>query len=172
MPLPAPASGRRRSRSVSCGPPLPVRATEGRNAYVCPIDKARLDALRHTVENLKPGPSKSEMLFKPKRWRFHVEKPSWGKTDIEWISSADEHTFRSCFEPLFQKLCISELFRFLGGDGGLTLFSGFVVARQSTRKSNFHTDFSDTGAKCFTLSKCKLLLHPWSLVWHPCCIGS
>ena len=119
--------------------------------YVAPIEASKLDLLRHATECWRAGGEKHELAFKPKKWRFHVEKPHWGKTDIRWISSADEHTFRTCFEALFRGLRIAELFHFLGADGGLTLFSGFIVARQHSTKSNFHTDFQDTGAKCFTL---------------------
>ena len=183
--------------------------------YVCPIDATKLQAVRHATEGLRAGDCKSELLFKPKRWRFHVERPTWGKSDIRWVSSAvrlptaidlaaslrrlppslqpcrlcnprgdshgdlrtspchphpvtltltpspslarssrsaqDEHTFRTCFAPLFERLRIAELFRFLGGASGLILFSGFLVMRQHTAKSHFHTDFEDTGAKAFTL---------------------
>lgn len=118
---------------------------------MCPIDASKLDVIRKATESFRAGSSKDEVCYKSKKWLFHVEKPSWGKTDIRWISSKDEHTFRTCFEPLFEKLRVAELFRFLGGAGGLTLFSGFIVARQHTAKSNFHTDFLDTGAKCFTM---------------------
>lgn len=130
-------------------PPAPVVATECANAYVCPLDAAKLVALRHIVEGLRQesGGQKSALVFKPRRWRFHAERPTW-KSDIRWISAADEQTFRGLFEPLFAKLGIASLFSFLGD---MALFSGFFVTRGHTRKTHFHTDFGDTGSRCFTL---------------------
>jgi hypothetical protein len=143
------AGGRRRAKAAAAdaGPPPPILATECPNCFTCPIDATKLQQVRHATEGLKPTGSPGGLAFKRKRWTFHAESPTW-KSDIRWVSSADPATFRTCFEPLFEKLQIAQLFRFLGE---MTLFSGFVVVRQHTRKSHFHTDFGDTGARAYTL---------------------
>ena len=112
------------------------------------VDVKPLQAVRHAFESLRQDPHCSRTLtFAPKKLRFHAERPSW-KSDIRWISSRDEATF-AWFAQLFEKLGIRSALHCLGE---LTLFSGFIVARQVTRKSYFHTDFDDSGGKAFTLS--------------------
>jgi hypothetical protein len=71
-----------------------------------------------------------------KRWRFHAEHPNW-KSDIRWVSAADEATFCGLFLPLFDKLRVAERFRFLGCE--MVMFSGFFVLRRETHKSHFRT---------------------------------
>ncbi len=68
-------------------------------------------------------------------------------SEIRWVYSDYEHTF-GLFQALFEKLGLANAFSFVGQ---MTLFSGFLVIRQSTRKSHFHADFGDTGGKAFTL---------------------
>ena len=53
------------------------------------------------------------------------------------------------FQTLFDELGIAAAFE--PELGRIVLFSGFLVLRQSTRKSHFHTDFSHTNGKAFTL---------------------
>lgn len=100
-------AGRRRQRSSAAAtwPPPPVLAAEAANVYVVPVDTDKLASVRLMTENLKPGAAHNMLTFKPKRWAFHVEKPNW-KSDIRWLSAADEHTFRGLFESLFDKLQI------------------------------------------------------------------
>lgn len=143
--------GRRKpsQASATAGPPPPILATEAHNAYVAPIsqlDDKKLARLRHIIESLK-ATGKHECEFRPQKLRFHVETPNW-KSDIQWISSADEHTFKTLFKSLWDSLGIAKLFSFLGD---LEMFSGFFVVRQTTRKSTWHTDFSDTGGCAWTL---------------------
>jgi hypothetical protein len=138
-----------RQSSSSTSPPPPVLATEAPNAFVCPLqnlDARRLEKLRHIMSSLK-AKGKHECEFRPQKWRFHIEKPTW-KSDIQWLSSADEHTFNNFFRPLWESLGVAKLFAFLGE---MELFSGFFVSRQHTRKSTWHTDFSQTGGRAWTL---------------------
>ncbi|KAL3906333.1 MAG: hypothetical protein SGPRY_010590 [Prymnesium sp.] len=115
--------------------------------FELPIDLKPLQAVRHVFEHLKKDPTSTRhLLFAPKRLRFHVERPSW-KSDIRWISARDELTF-GWFAAQFEKLRIRKMLAFLGE---LVLFSGFIVARQVTSKSYFHTDFDNSGGKAFTL---------------------
>ena len=118
----------------SAGPPPPILATEAANAYVAPLvqfDEKKRARMRHMIESLKStGANKHECEFRPQRLRFHVETPTW-KSDIRWISSADEHTFKY-FRSLWESIGVAKLFSFLGD---LEMFSGFFVARQTTKKS-------------------------------------
>jgi hypothetical protein len=146
------SGGRRRARAAanaSTRTSQAVRPTESKNVYVLALDSSSkpLSALRGVVESLKTpsGGKKSELVSK--RWKFHAERPSW-KSDIRWVSAADEATLRGLFLSLFEKLAITEHFRFLGE---MVMFSGFFVLRQDTRKSHFHKDFGDTGNRAFTL---------------------
>ena len=70
-------SGRRSKRSA-CYPPPQVIATECQNVFCFPVDAAALQPVRHVFETLRPSAGeKKELTFKPKRFRFHVERPTW-----------------------------------------------------------------------------------------------
>ena len=152
-PASAAGGGRRKARAAaaatSMGPA--VRATESTNVYVLTFDSnvgaPAVQSMRGLVEALRPPSGGAKGELNAKKWRFHAEHPNW-KSDIRWVSAADEATFRGLFAPLFAKLAIAEHFRFLGD---MTLFSGFLVLRKETKKSYFHKDFGDTGNKAFTL---------------------
>ena len=151
-PPSASTGGRRRARAAAAAASSSaVKTTEGENVYTLTLDASCLktiQSLRSLTESLKAprGGKKGELVAK--RWCFHSERPNW-KSDIQWVSSADEATFWGLFEPLFEKLAIAAHFRFLGCE--MVLFSGFFVLRQNTRKSHFHKDFGDTGGRAFTL---------------------
>ncbi|KAL1523226.1 hypothetical protein AB1Y20_018178 [Prymnesium parvum] len=115
--------------------------------YEAPLDAKLVQGVRTVFEHLRRGKQCPHTLtHASKRLLFHVEKPTW-KSDIRWISARDEGTF-AWFASLFEKLGVRRTFSFLGE---LVLFSGFIVARQSTRKSHFHTDFDGSGGKALTL---------------------
>jgi hypothetical protein len=162
-PKEGPASaGRRQSKAKRL--PGGVALGEVANLFTCSIDVSKLSGLRTVVASLVSslrsssstagaggigglgGGGSCKLPFKPKRYIFHAERPNW-KSDIRWVSADDPHTF-GLFQALFDKLGIAATFSFLGQ---MTLFSGFLVVRQCTRKSHFHTDFGDTGGKAFTL---------------------
>ena len=152
-PTTAGGGGRRKARAAAAAAAITggaVRKSEGENAYVFSLTKGSSEkavvALRALVESLKPTSGPKGQLTS-KRWRLHAEQPTW-KSDIRWVSAADEATFRGLFEPLWHKLGVAEHFRFLGE---MVLFSGFFVLRRDTRKSHFHKDFGDTGNRAFTL---------------------
>lgn len=122
---------------------------EAENVFTVPLHRAVIVLARSIFESLRPTvPASSSLLSAPnRRWAFHVERPGW-KSDIAWVAANDAVTFRSCFQMLFDRLEVARLFGFLGE---MVLFSGFFVSRRSTTKSHFHTDFSDTGKRAYTL---------------------
>lgn len=121
---------------------------EAANVFTVPLQRAEITLARSIFESLRPAvPSTSLLSIASRRWAFHVERPGW-KSDIAWVAANDALTFRSCFQMLFDRLEVPRLFGFLGE---MVLFSGFFVSRKSTAKSHFHTDFSDTGNRAFTL---------------------
>ncbi|KAJ1494430.1 hypothetical protein T484DRAFT_1877560, partial [Baffinella frigidus] len=156
------AAGRRQSKAKRL--PGGVALGPVGNLFTCAIDVSKLSTVRTVVAALVSslrsssstagaggigglgGGGSCKLPFKPKRYTFHAERPNW-KSDIRWVSADDEHTF-GLFQALFDKLGLAAAFSFLGQ---MTLFSGFLVIRQCTRKSHFHTDFGDTGGKAFTL---------------------
>lgn len=119
---------------------------EAANVFTVPLRRTDIALARSIFESLcAVMPSRSDIASR--RWAFHVERPGW-KSDIAWVAANDAVTFRSCFQMLFDRLEVPRLFGFLGE---MVLFSGFFVSRKSTAKSHFHTDFSDTGNRAFTL---------------------
>ena len=166
-PSPLSTSGRRSNKrhanSASTGV---ARAENVPNLFTCAIDVAKLQLIRTISGALASsirsrngsissngglsglgGGGSTKLTFKPKRYTFHAERPNW-KSDIRWVSADDEHTF-GLFQSLFDKLGIAAAFAPILGP--IVLFSGFLVIRQCTRKSTFHSDFSDTNGKAYTL---------------------
>ena len=154
-------TGRRQSKAKNANklPDGVVVAASVSNVYTCKMDTKQLSSVRQITDGLtqslrKMGGSSNDLgcggscklEYKPKRLAFHAERPNW-KSDIRWVSADDAITF-DFFQTLFDKLRIADKFSFLGT---MRLFSGFFVVRQCTRKSHFHTDFSDSGGKAFTL---------------------
>ena len=162
---PGGATGRRQARKKSgCLPDGVARATGVANLFTCAIEFGKLSTVQAIVTALvgslraasKARPSGSglgglggggscRLAFK-KKYAFHCERPNW-KSDIRWVSAANEDTL-GFFQELFDRLDIASSFAFLGQ---MTLLSGYLVVRQCTQKSHFHSDFSETGGKAFTL---------------------
>ena len=165
-PPPPTAAGRRSARAAraarapSSGA---VARTEAPNVYLLTFDERctnLLLALHALTSSLKApsggaGGKSSELIARKRcislphiRWRFHAEHPTW-KSDIRWVSSADEVTMRGLFLSLFQQLGVAERCRSLRL-GDMVMYSGFFVCRRNTLKSHFHRDFGE-GSRAFTL---------------------
>lgn len=155
--------GRRQARKAENANTSVVVAGGIPNVFTCSIDVAKLGGIRaiamalassirsranhHGEKNGLSGlGGGGSCKLSVKKHTFHIERPNW-KSDIRWASADDEATF-GLFQALFDKLGIAAEFGFLGP---MTLFSGFLVIRQCTRKSHFHADFTDTGGRAFTL---------------------
>jgi hypothetical protein len=81
---------------------------------------------------------------------FHVERPLW-KSDIEWISAAEEASFVR-FEEAFQALDVARhVLPYVDIDREVRMYQGFVVLRSECREPDFHVDWRDAGNQAFTL---------------------
>ena len=85
---PAPCGqGRRSRRQASVWPPAPVRATECQHVFCFPVE-TDLKTVRNAVESLRCA-GRKQLSFKPKRWQFHCEQPTW-----KVICNAHANTYR------------------------------------------------------------------------------
>ena len=81
----------------------------------------------------------------------HLRPPSKWKSDIEWISAADEQTFE-LFQSAFDRLGIAAHARpYLDIEHDVRLYAGFLVIRSRCDAAHFHVDWMKTNNEAFTV---------------------
>ena len=82
--------------------------------------------------------------------RFSSVAPQHWRSDIEWVSAADEETF-AIFQSAFDALGIAIHAKpYLDLDKEVRLYAGFLVVRSGCTDTDFHVDWVETNNEAFT----------------------
>lgn len=83
--------------------------------------------------------------------RLYNQRPSGWKSDICWLSNADEAAYR-WFETLFRRLKLDEAVApFVAHDSQIRLYSGFFVTRSHCTAHDMHHDWLTPENTAFTV---------------------
>ncbi len=84
------------------------------------------------------------------RGRLSTIRPRKWRSDIEWISAADEAAF-DVFQSAFDALGIAaHAEAHLDLEQGVRLYAGFLVIRSTCAEADFHVDWAQTNNEAFT----------------------
>lgn len=121
------------------------------NAFEIDIPEPVIAALRPIAAQVRDLEERGETHRLGHGLRLYVERPREWRSDICWISHADEPTYR-WFEDIYRGLGLAEAVApYVPHDRAIPLYAGFFVTRSRCDALDMHYDWLGSENHAFTL---------------------
>lgn len=122
-----------------------------RNVLEFDVPQAILDELAPLAEAARTMEEDKATYTLPGGQKLYNQRPAAWKSDICWLSNADEATYW-WFDGLLRRLRLDEAVApFVAHDAVIRLYSGFFVTRSRCEAHDMHRDWLTEGNTAFTV---------------------